>query len=176
MEMLKMWSLEEIRSMIGSESPIEGCIVMEVNLQLMQVAFTAEQPPAEWKYFEYEYDPHNTACIPLFAQNQFPVYGVFLGPVRGGIPLAILSTARGANFGVASFRGGEHRFNLLVHESARAAFQNRCVRLGDRVVVAFPYDPQKVARAKALGGKFFGELKAWVFPAERESDVEVLLK
>jgi hypothetical protein len=124
MEMLKMWSLEEIRSMIGSESPIEGCIVMEVNLQLMQVAFTAEQPPAEWKYFEYEYDPHNTACIPLFAQNQFPVYGVFLGPVRGGIPLAILSTARGANFGVASFRGGEHRFNLLVHESARAAFQN----------------------------------------------------
>jgi hypothetical protein len=48
--------------------------------------------------------------------------------------------------------------------------------LGDRIIVHFPYDPQKVAKAKELGGKFFAYLKAWVFPAERESDVEVLLK
>jgi hypothetical protein len=172
--LVRLFRLDEIREMMGATEPIEGCMIVEVNLQLMQVAFTTEQPAEDMKYFQYDYDPRNTACIPLF--DQTPVYGVFLGPVRGGIPLAILSTARGANFGVASFRGGESRFNLIVHEAARAAFQNRCVRLGDRVVVAFPYDPQKVARAKALGGKFFGELKAWVFPAERESDVEVLLK
>jgi hypothetical protein len=50
------------------------------------------------------------------------------------------------------------------------------VRLGDRVVVAFPYDLKKVEWAKAHGGKFFGELKAWVFPVEREEEVkEVLL-
>jgi hypothetical protein len=177
MEMLKLWSLEEIRSMMGSETPIEGCLIVEVNLQLMQVVFTTEQPPAEWKSFEYEYDPRDTACIPFFTQNQFPVYGVFLGAVRGGIPLAVLSPVRGAKFGVASFRGGEHRFNILIHEAAHAAFRNRCVRLGDRVVVSFPYDQQKVARAKSLGGKFFGELKAWVFPAEKEAEVEeVLLK
>jgi hypothetical protein len=167
--MVKLFSVEEIHNMMGATEPIEGCVIVEVNLQLTQVAFTTEQPPAEWKYFEYEYDPRDTACIPLFVH---PVYGVFLGPVRGGIPLAILSTARGAKFGVASFRGGENRFNLLVHEAARAIFQNRCVRLGDRVVVAFPYDPNKVARAKALGGKFFADLKAWVFPAEREAEVK----
>jgi hypothetical protein len=176
MEMVtvKLFGIEQIREMMGSTEPIEGCVIVEVNLQLMQVAFTTEQPPAEWKYFEYEYDPRDTACIPLFMQT--PVYGVFLGPVRGGIPLAILSTARGGNFGLASFRGGEHRFILRVHEAARAAFRDRCVRLGDRVIVAFPYDPNKVARAKALGGKFFADLKAWVFPAEREEEVkEVLL-
>ena len=173
--MVKLFSIEEIRSMIGAETPIEGCLVVEVNLQLMQVAFTTEQPPAEWKSFEYggEYDPR--ACVPLFDLPQ-PVYGVFLGPVRGGVPLAILSTARGASFGVAFFRGGESRFNLLVHEAAHAAFRNRCVRLGDRVVVNFPYDPKRVEWAKAHGGKFFGELKAWVFPAECEEKVkEVLL-
>jgi hypothetical protein len=169
----KLFSVEEIRSMMGSQEPIEGCMIVEVNLQPMQVAFTTEQPPAEWKSFQYtgEYDPRG--CLPLF--NQRPVYGVFLGPVRGGIPLAILSPARGAKFGVASFRGGESRFNLLVHEAAHAAFRNRCVRLGDRVVVSFPYDQQKVARAKSLGGKFFGELKAWVFPAEREQEVKEVL-
>jgi hypothetical protein len=176
-KMLKLWSVEEIRNMIGAEAPIEGCMVVEVNLQLMQVAFTTEQPPAEWKYFEYEYDPRDTACIPLFVQP--PVYGVFLGPVRGGIPLAILSQAKGANFGLASFRGGEHRFIFIlrVHEAARAAFRDRCVRLGDRVIVAFPYDPKKVEWAKAHGGKFFPDLKAWVFPAECEEKVkEALLK
>ena len=170
--MVRLFSVEDIRAMMGAAAPIEGCLIVEVNLQLMQVAFTTEQPPAEWKYFEYEYDPSDTACIPLFVQT---VYGVFLGPVRGGIPLAILSTAKGAKFGVASFRGGEHGFNLIVHESARVAFQNRCVRLGDRLVVAFAYDPKKVEWAKANGGKFFPELKAWVFPAEKEAEVEVLL-
>jgi hypothetical protein len=171
--MLKLWSLEEIRSMIGAEAPIEGCLIVEVNLQLMQVAFTTEKPENEWKWFEYEYDPQNPACLPLFTQT--PVYGVFLGSVRGGIPLAILSPARGASFGVASFREGEHRFNLLVHEAAHAAFRSRCVRLGDRVAVNFPYDQQKVGWAKAHGGKFFGELKAWVFPAEKTAEVEEVL-
>jgi hypothetical protein len=173
--MVKLFSIEEIRSLMGAESPIEGCLVVEVNLQLMQVAFTSEQPPAEWKWFEYEgkYDPR--ACIPLFELTQ-PIYGVFLGPVRGVTPIAVLSPAKGASFGVASFRGGEYRFNLVIHAAAHAAFRNRFVRLGDRVVVNFPYDPQKVARAKSLGGKFFGELKAWVFPAECEDEVkEVLL-
>ena len=172
--MLKLWSLEEIRSMIGAESPIDGCLIAEVNLQPMQVAFTTEQPSADMKFFEYggEYDPR--ACVPLFDLPQ-PVYGVFLGPVRGGVPLAIFSTARGASFGVASFRGGESRFNLLVHEAAHAAFRNRCVRLGDRVVVNFPYNQQKVAWAKANGGRFFSELKAWVFPAEREEKVKEVL-
>jgi hypothetical protein len=169
----KLFSVEEIRSMMGSQEPIEGCMIVEVNLQTMQVAFTTEQPPVEWKSFEYEYDPRDTACIPLF--TQFPVYGVFLGAVRGGIPFAVLSPVRGAKFGVASFRGGEHRFNILIHEAAHAAFRNRCVRLGDRVVVNFPYDQQKVAWAKANGGRFFGELKAWVFPAEREEKVKEAL-
>jgi hypothetical protein len=173
--MLKLWSLEEIRQMMGANEPIEGCLIVEVNMQKMQVAFTTEQPPAEWKSFEYagEYDPRS--CIPLFAQ---PVYGVFLGSVQGGIPLAILSTARGASFGVASFRGGEHKFNLIINDPAATTFfrEKGIVRLGDRLVVTFPYDSQKVARAKSLGGKFFGELKAWVFPAELEKDVEVLLK
>ena len=172
--MLKLWSLEEIRSMIGAESPIDGCLIAEVNLQPMQVAFTTEQPAEDMKYFQYEgeYDPR--ACIPLFDLPR-PVYGVFLGPVRGGVPIAILSPARLASFGVASFRGGEHRFNLFIHVAAHAAFRDRCVRLGDRLVVNFPYDPNRVARAKSLGGRFFSELKAWVFPAEREEEVKEAL-
>jgi len=174
--MVKLFSIEEIRGMMGSVEPVEGCMVVEVNLQPMQVAFTTEQPAEDMKYFQYEgeYDPR--ACIPLFDLPQ-PVYGVFLGPVRSGNPLALLSPVRGASFGVASFRGGEHRFNLLIHVAAHAAFRDRCVRLGDRLVVAFPYDPQKVQWAKSNGGRFFSELKAWVFPAEREEKVkEVLLK
>ena len=172
----KLFSVEEIRSMMGSQEPIEGCMIVEVNLQPMQVAFTTEQPPAEWKSFQYtgEYDPRG--CLPLF--NQRPVYGVFLGPVRGGNPLAILSPAKLASFGVASFRGGEHRFNLVINDPVATNFfrEKGIVRLGDRVVVAFAYDPKKVEWAKAHGGKFFGELKAWVFPAEHEQQVkEVLL-
>ena len=176
--MVRLFSIEEIRSMMGSETHIEGCLIVEVNLQLMQVAFTTEPPAEDMKYFQYEYDPHDTACIPLFAQNQFPVYGVFLGPVRGGIPLAILSPVRGASFGVASFRGGEHRFNLVINDPVATSFfrENGIVRLGDRVVVAFAYDQRKVAWAKANGGRFFADLKAWVFPAECEEKVkEVLL-
>jgi hypothetical protein len=173
--MMKLFSIEEIRSMMGSTEPIEGCLIVEVNLQLMQVAFTTERPPAEceWRYFEYEgeYDPR--ACIPLFAA-QSTVYGVFLGPAQGGIPLAVLSPARGAKFGTACFGEG-HRFNLLVHEAAHAAFRNHCVRLGDRLVVAFPYDPKRVEWSKANGGKFFADLKAWVFPAEKQADVENVL-
>jgi len=173
--MLKIFGLDEVRKMMGSVEPIEGCLVVEVNLQPMQVAFTNEQPAEDMKFFEYEgvYEPHS--CIPLFSQTQIPVYGVFLGPVRGVTPLAILSPVRGAKFGVASFRGGESRFNLLVHEAAHAAFRNRCVRLGDRLLVHFPYDPQKIEWAKKHGGKFFGELKAWVFPAEKEAEVEEVL-
>jgi hypothetical protein len=42
--------------------------------------------------------------------------------------------------------------------------------------VNFPYDQRKVAWAKANGGRFFADLKAWVFPAECEEKVkEVLL-
>ena len=176
--MVKLFSIEEIREMMGSVEPVEGCMVVEVNLQPMQVAFTTERPSDdEWKWFEYEgeYDPR--ACVPLFDLPQ-PVYGVFLGPVRGGIPLAILSPARFASFGVASFRGGEHKFNLVVNDPAATTFfrEKGIVRLGDRLVVAFVYNPQKVAWAKANGGRFFSELKAWVFPAEREQQVkEVLL-
>ena len=176
MEMLKLWSLEEIRSMIGAESSIDGCLIAEVNLQPMQVAFTTEQPSADMKFFEYEgeYDPR--ACIPLFDLSQ-PVYGVFLGPVRAVTPLAILSTARFASFGVAFFRGGEHKFNLVINDPAATIFfrEKGVVRLGDRVIVAFPYDPKKVEWAKAHGGKFFGELKAWVFPAECEEKVKEML-
>ena len=173
--MVRLFSIGEIRSMMGSETHIEGCLIVEVNLQLMQVAFTTEPPAEDMKYFQYEYDPHDAACIPLFTQNQFPVYGVFLGPVRGGMPLAILSPVRGAKFGVASCRGGEHRFILRLHVAAHAAFRDRCARLGDRLVVNFPYDPKKVEWAKAHGGKFFGELKAWVFPVEREQEVKEVL-
>jgi len=174
--MVRLFSIEEIRSMIGAESPIDGCLIAEVNLQPMQVAFTTERPSDdEWKWFEYEgeYDPR--ACLPLF--NQRPVYGVFLGPVRGGIPLTILSPAKCASFGVASFRGGEHRFNLIINDPVATNFfrEKGIVRLGDRLVVAFAYDPQKVARAKALGGRFFSELKAWVFPAECEEKVKEVL-
>ena len=177
--MLRLFGLEEIRSMMGANEPIEGCLIVEVNLQPMQVAFTTEQPPAEWKSFQYtgEYDPR--ACIPLFTQTQRPVYGVFLGPVRGGIPLAVLSPAKLASFGVASFRGGEHKFNLIINDPAAIAFlrEKGIVRLGDLVVAAFPYDQRKVAWAKANGGRFFAELKAWAFPAEKATEVEeVLLK
>jgi len=176
--MLRLFGLEEIRNMMGATEPIEGCLVVEVNLQPMQVAFTTEQPAEDMKYFQYagEYDPR--ACVPLFAMS-LPLYGVFIGPVRGGIPLAILSPVRGASFGVASFRGGEHKFNLIINDSAAIAFfrEKGIVRLGDRVIVAFPYDPNRVAMAKSLGGRFFSELKAWVFPAEREQQVkEMLLK
>jgi len=176
--MLKLFGLEEIRNMMGATEPIEGCLVVEVNLQPMQVAFTTERPSDdEWKWFEYEgeYDPR--ACIPLFSQTQTPVCGVFLGPVRGGNPLALLSPVRGASFGVASFRGGEHKFNLIINDPAAIAFlrEKGIVRLGDLVVAAFPYDPKKVEWAKAHGGKFFGELKAWVFPAEREEEVKEAL-
>ena len=175
--MLKLFGLEEIRSMMGANEPIEGCLIVEVNLQPMQVAFTTEQPPAEWKSFQYtgEYDPR--ACIPLFTQTQRPVYGVFLGPVRGGNPLALLSPVRGASFGVASFRGGEHKFNLIINDPAAIAFlrEKGIVRLGDLVVAAFPYDPKKVEWAKAHGGRFFSDLKAWVFPAEREQQVKEVL-
>jgi len=171
----KLFSVEEIRSMMGSQEPIEGCMIVEVNLQPMQVAFATEQPPAEWKSFQYtgEYDPRG--CLPLF--NQRPVYGVFLGPVRGGNPLALLSPVRGASFGVASFRGGE-QFNLIINDpAAMALFREKgVVRLGDRVIAAFAYDQRKVAWAKSNGGRFFSELKAWVFPAECEEKVkEVLL-
>jgi hypothetical protein len=174
--MVKLFSIEEIREIMGATEPIEGCLVVEVNFQRMQVAFTNERPSEEMKFFEYEgeYDPR--ACIPLFAQS--PVYGVFLGPVTEGIPLAILSPVRGAKFGVASFRDGEHKFNLIINDPAAMTFfrEKGIVRLGDQVVVSFPYDPKKVEWAKAHGGKFFGELKAWVFPAEREDEVkEVLL-
>jgi len=175
MDMVKLFSLDEIREMLGSVEPREGCMVIEVNMQPMQVAFTTEQPPAEWKWFEYEgqYDPR--ACIPLFDSK--PVYGVFLGPVRGVNPMAMLSPARLASFGVASFRGGEHRFNIVINAAAHTAFRDRCVRLGNRIVVGFAYDPQKVAWAKSHGGRFFSELKAWVFPAQKEKEVEeVLLK
>jgi len=99
--------------------------------------------------------------------------------VRGGIPLAILSAARFASFGVASFRGGEHRFNLVINDPVATNFfrEKGIVRLGNRVVAAFPYDPRKVEWARTHGGKFFSELKAWVFPAECEEKVkEVLLK
>jgi hypothetical protein len=176
--MLKLWSLEEIRPMMGATETVEGCLVVEVNLQPMQVAFTDEQPAEDMKYFQYEgeYDPR--ACIPLFDLTR-PVYGVFLGPVRGGIPLAILSPVRGASFGVASFRGGEHRFNLVINDPVATNFfrEKGIVRLGDRVIAAFAYDPQKVEWAKAHGGRFFGELKAWIFPAEKAAEVEeVLLK
>ena len=162
--------------MIGSETPIEGCLILEVNLQPMQVAFTTEHPSDDMKFFEYggEYDPR--ACLPLF--NQRPVYGVFLGPVRVGNPLALLSPVRGASFGVASFRGGEHRFNLVINDPVATNFfrEKGIVRLGDRLVVAFPYDPKRVEWAKSNGGRFFSELKAWVFPADREQQVkEVLL-
>jgi len=175
--MLKLFELKDIKRMMGSVEPREGCMVIEVNMQPMQVAFTTEQPPAEWKYFEYGYEPRDTACIPLFASQ--PVYGVFLGTVRGVTPIAILSPVRGAKFGVASFRDGEHKFNLIINDPAATTFfrEKGIVRLGDRVIAAFAYDPAKVAWAKANGGKFFGELKAWVFPAEREEQVkEVLLK
>jgi hypothetical protein len=175
--MLRLFGLEEIRNMMGATEPIEGCLVVEVNLQQMQVAFTTEQPPAEWKSFQYtgEYDPR--ACIPLFTQTQRLVYGVFLGPVRGGVPIAILSPARLASFGVASFRGGQHRFNLVINDPVATNFfrEKGVVRLGDRVIAAFPYDPKRVEWAKSNGGRFFSELKAWVFPAECEEKVKEVL-
>jgi hypothetical protein len=175
MEMItvRLFEIDEIRDLMGTTEPIDGCLLVEVNWQPMQVAFTMTQPPDDWKWFEYEYEPQNPACLPLFTQS--PVYGVFLGPVRGGIPLAILSPVRGASFGAASFRGGEHRFNLIVHEAAHQAFRNRRVRLGDSILVHFPYDPQKIEWAKKHGGKFFSELKVWVFPREMEEGLDNLV-
>jgi hypothetical protein len=171
--MVRLFGLDDVRKMMGATEPIEGCVIVEVNLQPMQVAFVNERPSDDWKWFEYEYEPQNPACVPLF--SQLPVYGVFLGPVRGGIPLAVLSPVRGASFGAASFRGGEHRFNLIVHPAAQAVFQNRRVRLGDSILVHFPYDPQKVEWARKHGGKFFRELKVWVFPAEMEQGLDNLV-
>ena len=173
--MVRLFGLDEVRKIMGGTQPVEGCVIVDVNMQPMQVAFTNERPPDDWKWFEYEYEPQNRACVPLFAQNQLPVYGVFLGPVRGGIPLAMLSPVRGASFGVASFRGGAHRFNLIVHDAAHLAFRDRCVRLGDSILVHFPYDPQKIEWAKKHGGKFFSELKVWMFPAEMENGLDNLV-
>ena len=93
-------------------------------------------------------------------------------------PRRTLLSGLGMAVGVASFRDGEHKFNLIINDPAATALfrEKGIVRLGDRVVVAFAYDSAKVAWAKANGGKFFGELRAWVFPAEREQQVkEVLL-
>jgi hypothetical protein len=179
-KMLKLFGLEEIRKIRDSVQPIKGCLLVTVNRELMQVAFTTERPPDHeglWKHFEYEYDPRDTACIPLFVQT--PVYGVFLlGFVRWGLPLAILSPERDTNFGVASFRGGQYKAYLRAHKLAASTIfeKNRLTRLGNQLVVAFPDDSNKVEWAEAHGGKFFPDLKVWVFPAEVEGIKEVLLK
>jgi hypothetical protein len=183
MEMVtvKLFGINEIRDMMGTTMPIEGCMIVQFGLKRKQIAFTNERPnDAQWLWFEYETEPRD--CLPLFEQR--PVYGVLLGDVEGPVheatPIAELSPTRYVQFGVACFtRDGEER-RLYIRIDDRAYYvlnRDSIMKLGDRVIVHFPYNPQKVETAKALGGKFFPYLKAWVFPAEREEKVkEALLR
>jgi hypothetical protein len=182
--MIKLFSIEEIRSMMGSTEPIEGCMIVKTDAgwKRKQIAFTNEQPDdAQWLWFEYQTDPHSRYCIPIFHQ---PTYGVILGDVEGSvydtIPIAKLTGARRINWGVACFRRDGEERRLFLNVDLDGVYyilmkRNPVMKLGDCIIVHFPYDQQRVERAKALGGKFFAELKAWVFPADLQKEAEALL-
>jgi len=174
---VELFGIDEIREMMGATEPIEGCMIARFGLKRKQIAFTSDRPDAQWLWFEYEIEPRPRDCLPLFEQT--PVYGVLLGDVEGSvyetIPIAELSPTRYVQFGVARFmRDGEERRIYIRIDDGAYYILNRdsIMRLGNRILVHFPYNPQKVAMAKSLGGKFFRYLEAWVFPAEREEEVK----
>jgi hypothetical protein len=181
MEMVtvKLFGIEQIRNMMGATEPIEGCMIVQVRLKRKQIAFTNERPDDDVQWFEYETEPRD--CLSLFEQK--PVYGVLLGDVEGSahdvVPIAMLAQTRYVHFGVACFRrdGEERRLFLNIDDRAYYVLKrDSLMKLGDRIIVQFAHDLKKVEWAKAHGGKFFGLLKAWVFPADVEGIEEVLLK
>jgi len=178
---VKLFSIDEIRQMMGTTKPIEGCMIAQFHLQRKQIAFTNEkpdQPDSEWLWFEYETEPRD--CLPLFEQG--PVYGVLIGDVEGSVyeatPIARLSTVKHVHFGAARFvrNGEERRFFLNIDDRAYYILKRDTImKLGDFVIVHFPYDPKRVEWAKTNGGRFFSYLKVWVFPAEKAKEVEEVL-
>jgi len=177
---VRLFGTDEIREMVGTTKPIDGCMIARFGLKRKQIAFTTERPDAEWLWFEYEIEPRPRDCLPLFEQT--PVYGVLLGDVESSVyeatPIAKLSPTRYVQFGVARFMrdGVERRLYIRIDDGAYYALnRDSIMRLGERILIHFPYDPQKVGMAKSLGGKFFRYLEAWVFPAEREEEVKKML-
>ena len=171
---VELFGIDEIREMMGATEPIEGCMIVARGPKRGQIAFTNERPPEEWRWFEYETDKRRD-CLPIFTSD-YPVYGVIVTNelwVSGydGLPVARVSDRGYVYWGIAVFKsdGEERRFYLNIDNHAYCVLKRDSImKVGDRLLVHFPYNPQKVATAKALGGRFFPYLKSWVFPAEME--------
>jgi len=178
-----LFGIDEIRQMMGATKPIEGCMIVARGTKRGQIAFTNERPPDEWQWFEYETDKRRD-CLPIFTSDKHPrIYGVLVtndlwGSVYDGLPIAKLSDNRYVYWGIAVFKsdGEERRLYLNIDDRAYTVLKRDSImKVGDRLLVHFPYNPQKVAMAKSLGGKFFRYLEAWVFPAEMEKGLDSLV-
>jgi len=177
-----LFGIDEIREMMGATMPIEGCMIVARGTKRGQIAFTNERPPEEWQWFEYETDKRRD-CLPIFTSDKHPIYGVLVtndlwGSVYDGLPIAKLSDNRYVYWGIAVFKsdGEERRLYLNIDDRAYTVLKRDSImKVGDRLLVHFPYNPQKVAMAKSLGGKFFPYLKSWVFPAEMEKGLDSLV-
>ncbi len=175
-----LFGIDEIREMMGSVEPIDGCMIVARGTKRGQIAFTNERPPEEWQWFEYEADKRRD-CLPIFTSEK--IYGVLVsdelwGSVYDALPIAKLLDIRYAYWGIAVFKsdGEERRLYLNIDDRAYSVLKRDSImKVGDRLLVHFPYNPEKVALAKSLGGKFFPYLKAWVFPAEMEEGLENLV-
>jgi len=178
---VELFGIDEIREMIGATEPIEGCMIVARGAKRGQIAFTNERPPEEWQWFEYETDKGRD-CLPIFTSEK-PIYGVLVtdelwGSVYDGLPVAKLSEMRYVYWGIAVFKsdGKERRLYLNIDDRAYSVLKRDSImKLGDRLLVHFPYNPEKVAMAKALGGRFFPYLKSWVFPAEMGEGLDNLV-
>ena len=176
-----LFGIDEIREMMGATEPIEGCMIVARGAKRGQIAFTNERPPEEWQWFEYATDKSRD-CLPIFTSD-YPVYGVIVTNelwVSGydGLPVARVSDRGYVYWGIAVFKsdGEERRFYLNIDDHAYCVLKRDSImKVGDRLLVHFPYNPQKVATAKALGGRFFPYLKSWVFPAEMGDGLENLV-
>jgi len=178
---VELFGIDQIREMMGATEPVAGCMIVARGTKRGQIAFTNERPPEEWQWFEYETD-NRRDCLPIFTSD-YPVYGVLVtnelwGSVYDGLPVAKLSDTRYVYWGIAVIKsdGGERRLYLNIDDRAYTVLKRDSImKVGDRLLVHFPYNPEKVAMAKALGGKFFPYLKSWVFPAEMEKGLDNLV-
>jgi hypothetical protein len=183
MEMVtvELFGIDEIREMMGSTEPIEGCMIFARGAKRGQIAFTNERPPEEWLWFEYETD-NRRDCFPIFTSEK-PIYGVLVsdelwGSVYDGLPIAKLSEQRYVYWGIAVFKsnGVDRVFYINIDDRAYSVLKRDSImKLGDRLLVHFPYNPQKIAIAKSLGGWFFRYLESWVFPADMGEGLDSLV-
>jgi hypothetical protein len=178
---VELFGIDEIREMMGTTKPIDGCMIVARGPKRGQIAFTNERPPEEWQWFEYETDKRRD-CLPIFTSDA-PVYGVIVTNelwVSGydALPIAKLSDWRYVYWGIAVIKsdGEERRLYLNIDDRAYTVLKRDSImKVGDRLLVHFPYNPEKVATAKALGGRFFPYLKSWVFPAEMGEGLDNLV-